>query len=254
MHPRKRYVFVVVSCRCVSSPPLAGQARARLLLPGRWDHYHFSRAAPIFDRLMGLDRLDYSVTVKLNATPQNSWRWEINCAGRSSPAHKSSVHFSTMGAASRAGKAALKQFLDRSIDTWPAPQRAIKYQIVRIAFIILAAALFPTPGFPLMSYCEQASAGTRASCRKSPPPRPSAPRRNTRPYRSPSRGRGRPVYLNVIRSVLLSVTIFSASGLLVALDNPGCCKSWCRVKKLLNGVRLDIPFSATTTVKPRTFA
>jgi hypothetical protein len=65
---------------------------------------------------MGLDRVDYSVAVKLNGTPQNSWRREINCAGRSSPLHRSSVHFSTMHAASRAGKDALKQFLDnRSI-------------------------------------------------------------------------------------------------------------------------------------------
>ena len=53
---------------------------------------------------MGLDQLDYSVAVKLNGTPQNSWRWEINCAGRSSPVHRSSVHFSAMGAAVGLGK------------------------------------------------------------------------------------------------------------------------------------------------------
>lgn len=36
--------------------------------------------------MMGrLDRVDYSVAVRLNAKPANSWRWEINCAGRSSP-------------------------------------------------------------------------------------------------------------------------------------------------------------------------
>ena len=107
---RMRFIAAACQSGSVASAALAGTS---MLITA------FPRADPIFDSIMGLDPLDYSVAVKLNAAPQNSWRWEINCAGRSSPVHKSSVHFSTMGAASRAGKAALKQFLDRSIDTWP---------------------------------------------------------------------------------------------------------------------------------------
>src|SRR6516165_4685553 len=41
---------------------------------------------------MGLGRSDYSLSVKRNAKPPTSWRWEINCAGRSLPVEKSSIH------------------------------------------------------------------------------------------------------------------------------------------------------------------
>jgi hypothetical protein len=61
---------------------------------------------------MHFDRSDYSVAIKLGK-PQNSWRWEINCAGKSLPVERSPVHFSTMGAANKAGKEALQQFFYR---------------------------------------------------------------------------------------------------------------------------------------------
>ena len=68
-----------------------------------------------FNMLRQLDPVDYSVAVRLNKKPANSWRWEIYCAGKSTPVRRSSGHFTTMGAATRAGKEALSQFLDRSI-------------------------------------------------------------------------------------------------------------------------------------------
>jgi hypothetical protein len=54
---------------------------------------------------------DYSVVVKRNKKPQNSWRWEIHRARKSVPVMRSPVYFQTMAAATRAGKAALKKFL-----------------------------------------------------------------------------------------------------------------------------------------------
>jgi hypothetical protein len=55
------------------------------------------------------DRSDYSVAIK-HGKPQNSWRWEINCAGKSLPIERSPIHFPTMSEANRAGKEALQQF------------------------------------------------------------------------------------------------------------------------------------------------
>jgi hypothetical protein len=60
---------------------------------------------------LGLGRTDYFLAVKRNAN--GSWRWEVNCAGRSTSVERSSIHFDTMAAASKAGKEALKRFLDR---------------------------------------------------------------------------------------------------------------------------------------------
>jgi hypothetical protein len=62
---------------------------------------------------MPVDKTDYSVVVKLRAPPPKSWRWEIYRAGRQSAIGQSSVYFQTMAAASRAGKVALKQLLDK---------------------------------------------------------------------------------------------------------------------------------------------
>jgi hypothetical protein len=62
---------------------------------------------------MPIDQSDYSVVVKLRAPPPKSWKWEIYRAGRQSPIEQSSVYFQTMAAASRAGKEALKQLLDK---------------------------------------------------------------------------------------------------------------------------------------------
>ena len=62
--------------------------------------------------LKQFDPVDYSVVVKLNRKPANSWRWEIHCAGKSTPVCKLSAHFTTMSSATKAGKAALKEFLE----------------------------------------------------------------------------------------------------------------------------------------------
>jgi hypothetical protein len=62
---------------------------------------------------MPIDQTDYTVVVKNRAPPPKSWRWEIYRAGRTSPIERSSVYFQTMAAASRAGKEALKQLLDK---------------------------------------------------------------------------------------------------------------------------------------------
>ena len=70
-----------------------------------------------------LDQTDYSVVVKLRAPPPNSWRWEIYRAGTTNPIKQSSVYFETMTMASRAGKEALKQLLDKLHSEhlrWPA--------------------------------------------------------------------------------------------------------------------------------------
>jgi hypothetical protein len=64
------------------------------------------------DRLT-FDHTDYSVVVKNRAPPPKSWKWEIYRAGRSSPIRQSASGFQTMVAAGRAGKAALKQLLDK---------------------------------------------------------------------------------------------------------------------------------------------
>jgi hypothetical protein len=72
---------------------------------------------------MPIDQTDYSVVVKRRAPPPNSWRWEIYRAGRQSAIEQSAVYFQTMAAASRAGKGALKQLLDKlhaKHQRWPA--------------------------------------------------------------------------------------------------------------------------------------
>jgi hypothetical protein len=62
---------------------------------------------------LDFDHTDYSVVVKNRAPPPKSWRWEIYRAGRSSPIRQSTAYFRTMVAASREGKAALKELLDK---------------------------------------------------------------------------------------------------------------------------------------------
>ena len=62
---------------------------------------------------MPLDQTDYSFVVKHRAPPPKSWKWEIYRAGRLSSIEQSSVYFETMATASRAGKEALRQLLDK---------------------------------------------------------------------------------------------------------------------------------------------
>jgi hypothetical protein len=54
---------------------------------------------------------DYSVAVRRNRKPRDSWRWEIYRAGKSIPLSGHKATFKTMAAATRAGKVALKQLL-----------------------------------------------------------------------------------------------------------------------------------------------
>jgi hypothetical protein len=58
---------------------------------------------------------DYSVAVRRNRKPRDSWRWEIYRAGKSIPVERSQDYFQTMAAATRAGKVALKQLLARYV-------------------------------------------------------------------------------------------------------------------------------------------
>jgi len=59
------------------------------------------------------DNSDYSVVVKNKGYPPNSWKWEIYRAGRSNPIGQSPIFFGTVAAANKAGKAALKQLLNK---------------------------------------------------------------------------------------------------------------------------------------------
>jgi hypothetical protein len=59
------------------------------------------------------DDSDYSVVVKNKGSPPNSWKWEIYRAGRSNPIGQSPIFFHTVAAANKAGKAALKQLLNK---------------------------------------------------------------------------------------------------------------------------------------------
>ena len=60
-----------------------------------------------------LDVSDYSVVVKCRAAPPKSWRWEIYRAGRANVVEQSAMYFETMAAASKAGKKALREFLEK---------------------------------------------------------------------------------------------------------------------------------------------
>jgi hypothetical protein len=60
-----------------------------------------------------LDQSDYSVVVKRRAPLPKPWRWEIYRAGRSNAIEQSAIYFETMAGASRAGKEALRQLLEK---------------------------------------------------------------------------------------------------------------------------------------------
>ncbi len=70
------------------------------------------------------ERADFSVAVKKRGKIPSPWRWEIYRAGRSSAVEQSLNFFPTMAAASKAGKEALKELLDK-LDAerlrWPLP-------------------------------------------------------------------------------------------------------------------------------------
>jgi hypothetical protein len=82
---------------------------------------------------MTLIETDYSVVVKHRAPAPKSWRWEIYRAGRTSPIAHSSVYFQTMTMASRAGKEALKELLDRLHSQrlrWPPPCASSRVMVI----------------------------------------------------------------------------------------------------------------------------
>jgi hypothetical protein len=54
---------------------------------------------------------DYSFVVKRRGPPQKPWRWEIYCAGKSTPVESSPVFFESMAEAAKEGKMALGRFL-----------------------------------------------------------------------------------------------------------------------------------------------
>jgi hypothetical protein len=59
------------------------------------------------------DAADYSVIVKNRGPATKPWKWEITAAGKSRHIQQSAESFESMSAAMRAGKAALRRFLDR---------------------------------------------------------------------------------------------------------------------------------------------
>jgi len=68
--------------------------------------------AHIFDMSV-FDRTDYSVVVKLRASPPDPWRWEIYRAGKSNAIMQSLVNFRSVTAAHQAGKAALAKLMQK---------------------------------------------------------------------------------------------------------------------------------------------
>jgi hypothetical protein len=61
--------------------------------------------------MIRLHPVDYSVAVKRNRKPRNTWRWEINRPGKSIPVERSPDNFQTMAEATRAGKVALERLV-----------------------------------------------------------------------------------------------------------------------------------------------
>ena len=57
------------------------------------------------------DPTEYSIAVKRNRKPRNSWRWEINRPGKSISVERSPDHFQTMAEATKAGKEALQRLV-----------------------------------------------------------------------------------------------------------------------------------------------
>ena len=94
-----------------SSENDAALHRTSSYLSFRLDCHENARKFPMDE--LNFDRTDYSVVVKNRAPPPNSWRWEIYRAGRSSPVRHSTFYFRTMTAASKEGKEALKQLLEK---------------------------------------------------------------------------------------------------------------------------------------------
>jgi len=59
------------------------------------------------------DSEDFSVVVKNKGTDSKPWKWVIYSAGRKSPMISSRENFASMAEANKAGKEALKKFLEQ---------------------------------------------------------------------------------------------------------------------------------------------
>ena len=59
------------------------------------------------------DSQDFSVVVKIKGTDSKPWKWVIYSAGRKSPMISSPENFGSMAGAYKAGKEALKKFLEQ---------------------------------------------------------------------------------------------------------------------------------------------
>jgi hypothetical protein len=59
------------------------------------------------------DAQDFSVVVKNKGTHSKPWKWVIYSAGRRSPMISSGENFASMAGANKAGKEALKNFLEQ---------------------------------------------------------------------------------------------------------------------------------------------
>ena len=92
---------------------IIGQEARRLDQPANKSSDTLTATPIVRGMMIPIDQDDYSVVVKLRAPLPNAWRWEIYRAGRQSCICQASVHFSTMAAANRAGREALKQLLDK---------------------------------------------------------------------------------------------------------------------------------------------
>jgi hypothetical protein len=92
---------------------IIGQEARRLDQPANKSSDTLTATPIVRGMMIPIDQDDYSVVVKLRALPPTPWKWEIYRAGKNNHVEQAPVHFSTMVAASRAGREALKQLLDK---------------------------------------------------------------------------------------------------------------------------------------------
>jgi hypothetical protein len=60
------------------------------------------------------DPADYAVIVKIRASGNKPWKWEITAPGKKQPVRQSSESFESMSTALRAGREALRMYLQRA--------------------------------------------------------------------------------------------------------------------------------------------
>jgi hypothetical protein len=60
-------------------------------------------------------RADFSIAIKRRGKPPSPWRWEIYRAGQSSPVAVSSEFFASMADATKVGKQALVDLLEKHL-------------------------------------------------------------------------------------------------------------------------------------------